>query len=270
METKIEDGRSRLALLLEGLAEPFTAEALFDQIPETVFFIKNAEGQYLCVNDTLVARCGLRSKSQLLGRTPSEIFGEELGRSYEAQDREVLRSGRQLIGRLELHVYQPRGTGWCLTHKLPLHGRDGQIVGLVGVSRDLAAPDLKDWDFGQISTTLAATRSRLDTPPSVKEMAASASLSVYQLDRRMKRLFGLSTGQWLLKMRIEHACQQLVETRLPIAQVALECGYSDQSAFTRQFRRTTGYTPSEFRTLPNHIMGAEGVRSVVARSHPGG
>ncbi|MEM7351598.1 MAG: AraC family transcriptional regulator [Acidobacteriota bacterium] len=249
MGTRHDSGRSQLALLLEGLAEPFTAEALFDQIPETVFFIKNAAGQYLCVNDTLVARCGRRSKSHLLGRTPSEIFGEALGRGYEAQDQEVLRSGRKLIGKLELHIYQPHGMGWCLTHKLPLHGRDGQVVGLVGVSRDLAAPDLKDWDFGPIAATLAEAKSRLDAPLSVKAMAARASLSVYQLDRRMKRLFGLSTGQWLLKLRIERACEALAETRQPIAQIALDCGYADQSAFTRQFRRTTGYTPSEFRRV---------------------
>ena len=249
MERELAGGRSPLTRLLEGLAEPFTAEALFDQIPETVFFIKDAEGRYLCVNDTLVARCGKRSKLQLLGRTPSEIFGEDLGRGYEAQDREVLRSGRQLIGKLELHVYRRSGMGWCLTHKLPLLGQDGSVVGLVGVSRDLAAPDLKDWDLGGLASTLADAESRLDAPPSVKEMAASASLSVYQLDRRMKRLFGLSAGQWLLKQRIEHACRALVETEHPIAGIALDCGYADQSAFTRQFRRTTGYTPSEFRRV---------------------
>ncbi|MEM7051127.1 MAG: AraC family transcriptional regulator [Acidobacteriota bacterium] len=233
--------------ILEQLAEPFTAEALFDLMPETVFFIKNDVGQYICVNETLVRRCGKRHKSQLLGRTPSEIFGGELGRSYEAQDREVLRSGRQLLGRLELHVYQPRRKGWCLTHKLPLRGKDGSVIGLVGVSRDLAAPDLKDWDFGQFAAALATAKEQLDKPPSVRELAVSASLSVYQLDRRMKRIFGLSTGQWLLKTRIEHACQELVDSHRPIAQIALDCGYADQSAFTRQFRRTTGRTPSDFR-----------------------
>ena len=261
MGNEVTGGGSPLALLFEQLAEPFTAEALFDQIPETVFFIKDAEGQYLCVNDTLVARCGRRSKSQLLGRTPSQIFGEQLGRGYEAQDREVIRSGRELIGKLELHTYQPRGMGWCLTHKLPLYGRDGQPVGLVGVSRDLATPDLKDWDLGQLAATLEEASSRLDAPPSVKEMAASANLSVYQLDRRMKRLFGLSTGQWLLKLRIEQACRQLVETERAIAQIALDCGYADQSAFTRQFRRTTGYTPSEFR----RVAGSAALRAVPCR-----
>lgn len=249
MHAKALDRHDSVAHLLAELDAPFTAETLFDQMPDTVFFIKDAEGRYLCINDTLVARCGKRSKTQLLGRTPSEVFGDTLGRGYEAQDRDVIRSGRQLIGKLELHVYQPRRMGWCLTHKLPLRGHAGQVVGVVGVSRDLAAPGFEDRDLGPLAETLAAAASQLDSPTSVRAMAASACLSVYQLDRRMKRLFGLSTGQWLLKLRIENACRALVETQLPIAHIALDCGYADQSAFTRQFRRTTGYTPSAFRRM---------------------
>jgi AraC-like DNA-binding protein len=72
---------------------------------------------------------------------------------------------------------------------------------------------------------------------------------MYQLDRRMRRVFGLTTGQWMLKMRISHASNVLIETRKPIADVALEAGYADQSSFTRQFRRSVGLAPSEYRKL---------------------
>lgn len=233
--------------LLEDLAEPFTAEALFDLMPDTVFFIKDADGRYVCVNRTLVNRCRKHSKSELLGRTPSAVFGKHLGEDYEAQDRSVIRSGQQLLDKLELHVYQPRELGWCLTSKLPLFGKQGEVVGLVGVSRDLKLPDVSSSEFEQIAEAIAYAESRLATPPSVVELAAAASMSVYQLDRRMKRLFGLSTGQWLLKTRIDRASRQLLETRLSVTEIALNCGYRDHSAFTRQFRRTTGQTPSEFR-----------------------
>ena len=233
--------------LLKDLAEPFTAEALFDQMPDTVFFIKDAGGRYVCVNRTLVNRCRRHSKSQLLGRTPSAVFGRRLGRDYEAQDQSVIRSGRQLVDKLELHVYQPRELGWCLTSKLPLTGKDGQIVGLVGISRDLKLPDAASSEFEQIAEAISYAESRLSAPPSVTELAATAAMSVYQLDRRMKRLFGLSTGQWLLKIRIDRASRRLIETRLSVTEIALDAGYRDHSAFTRQFRRTTGQTPSEFR-----------------------
>ena len=246
--------RTLVADLFEQLAEPFTAEALFDQTPNIVFFVKNAKGRYVCVNHTLVKRSGKRSKSELLGCTASEIFGDDLGRSYEAQDREVVRSGQELLDKLELHAYQPRETGWCLTSKLPLTDKDGKIIGLVGVSRDLALPDVSSGDFEQIAEAVAYAESHLSDPPTVTRLAGVTSMSVYQLDRRMKRLFGLSTGKWLLKTRIDHAGRELLETRLPIADIALDCGYTDQSTFTRQFRRTTGRTPSEFRDLRNRAQ----------------
>jgi AraC-like DNA-binding protein len=72
-------------------------------------------------------------------------------------------------------------------------------------------------------------------------------MSTYRLDRRMQRVFGLTTGQWMLKLRLDIARQQLIESDLAIATVALNVGYSDQSAFTRQFRRATGLSPSRFR-----------------------
>ena len=74
-------------------------------------------------------------------------------------------------------------------------------------------------------------------------------MSVYQLDRRMRRVFRLTTGQWVLQTRINHARNRLIDTDLPVATIAQEAGYSDQSAFTRQFRRSTGLSPSGFRKL---------------------
>jgi transcriptional regulator GlxA family with amidase domain len=53
----------------------------------------------------------------------------------------------------------------------------------------------------------------------------------------------------MLKIRISHASNVLVETDKPISEVALDAGYADQSSFTRQFRRSTGLAPSEYRKL---------------------
>ena len=88
----------------EQLSEPFAAEALFDHMPDTVFFIKDRDGRYVSANRTLVERCGLRDKSQLLGRRPSDVLGETLGRGYEQQDQAVFETGQKLIDQLELHL----------------------------------------------------------------------------------------------------------------------------------------------------------------------
>lgn len=235
--------------LYAQLAEPFPAEEMFDLIPNVVFFVKNSAGCYVSVNQTLVERSGRKSKAELIGCSPSEILGNHLGKGYEEQDQKVLQSGQQLVDELELHVYQNREVGWCLTAKRPLLGKNNEVVGLVGVSRDLKLPDVTSDDFDRISDVVEFAQERIANPPSLAELADIAGMSVYQLDRRMKKLYDLPTGQWLLKIRIDQASRLLLNSDLPIADIAMDCGYGDQSAFTRQFRRTTGQTPSTFRKL---------------------
>ena len=235
--------------LLGQLDTPFTAEALFDLMPDIVFFIKDISGRYLVANQTLVERSGKKDKSEVIGRTPAQLLGAELGESFEAQDRHVLRTGQPLTDLLELHVSRSRTTGWCLTSKLPLTGSTGEVVGLVGVSRDLRLPDMTGEDFEHISAAVHYAESHLAESPGNNTLANVAGMSPYQLDRRMKRVFGLTTGQWLLKTRISEAQRLLIESDAPIATIALEVGYGDQSAFTKQFRRATGVPPSVFRRM---------------------
>jgi len=231
------------------LAEPFTAEALFDHLPDIVFFVKDRDGRYLVVNHTLVERSGRRHKAELIGKRPSEVLGETLGRGYERQDQSVVQSGEALVDQLELHIIRSRDLGWCLTTKMPLSGGNGSIAGLVGVSKDLRLPDMSSSDFEHIAEAIAFAEQNLARRPSIRELAGIAGMSVFQLDRRMRRVFGLTTGQWTLKTRISHASRLLAETDMPIADVAFEAGYSDQSAFTRQFRRSAGLSPSQYRKL---------------------
>ena len=112
-------------------------EALFDAVPDVVFFVKDAEARYVAVNRTLVARAGVGSKDALRGRRADEVFPTPAGVRYTEQDLQVLRTGRPVLERLELHQYIGRKPGWCSTSKFPTS--DG--CGVVGVSRDLGRPD---------------------------------------------------------------------------------------------------------------------------------
>lgn len=235
--------------LFNQLSEPFTAEVLFDGLYDTVYFIKNAAGQYVVVNETLVERCGLKRKSQLIGRTSKDILRPPFGSSFTRQDQAVLRSGKPLLGQLELHLYASREVGWCLTNKYALVGRGGQNIGLVGFSRDLGKPNESSEDFKRVGSAIRFAQKSLSDPISVMEMARVAGLSRFQLDRRMRIVFGLNTGQWLLKQRIDLACRLLQTSDKSIIDVALSAGYADQSAFTRQFGRATGVSPSQYRKV---------------------
>ena len=231
------------------LDNPFTGEELFDHLSNLVYFVKNRRGEYVVVNQTLVDRCGVKDKRALLGRTASEVLRPPLGRQFESQDQAVLRTGKPITSRLELHQYATRDIGWCVTTKLPLRGKGRRILGLVGVSQDIRAADTDSDAYRQMRDALRHAESRPHDPPTVEELASRSGMSRYQLDRRMRRVFSLSTRQWLVKLRIGVAERLLRDTAGPIAEVALAVGYADQSAFSRQFLKTTGLTPGAYRRI---------------------
>jgi len=233
--------------LFKQLSEPCIGEALFDCLTDLVFFVKNWRGEYVVVNRTLVERCGRSQKSDLIGRRADEVFPPPLGDSYREQDESVLRSGIPIQGRLELHCYPAGVRGWCLTNKLALRGKTDKVVGVIGISKDLHPITERSEDYSRVAEVLRHIHTCLDQPLRVRDLAERAGLSVYQFEQRIRRLFQITPGQLIQKVRMDTAEKRLREGDEPIANVALDCGYSDQSAFTRQFRQTIGLSPSQYR-----------------------
>jgi AraC-like DNA-binding protein len=223
--------------LFSQLTEPLIGEALFDCLPDLVFFVKNQRSEYVVVNQTLVERCG----------RADELFPAPLGESYRAQDETVLRSSKAILNQLELHFYATGGRGWCLTNKLPLRDAQQRVIGVVGISKDLQSANERGEDYSAVAKVVQHLQKNFADTLRVADLAGRAGLSGYQFEQRIRKIFQLTAGQLIQKTRMEAAVQRLRETNDPIATIALDCGYSDQSAFTRQFRQTVGLSPSEYR-----------------------
>jgi len=224
-------------------------EQLFDHVPETAFFFKDSQGRYLAVNQSLVERCGLEDKRQLLGHHVGEVFPKELAELYATQDRTVLRTGRPIIDHLELHWYEHRRPGWCLTTKLPVRDSGGNVVGVVGISRDLRAPGDAATIPASLTDTLEYLEKHCDEPISPSSLARRAGLSSVRFARLMKRIFRLTTNQLIVQTRLAAAARLLTETDRSVAEIAYACGFYDHSAMTRAFRSATHLTPTQFRSL---------------------
>ncbi|MDB5365588.1 MAG: transcriptional regulator [Rhodospirillales bacterium] len=81
----------------------------------------------------------------------------------------------------------------------------------------------------------------------LEALAAACRLSVGHFARAFRKTTGLPPHRWLMRRRIERAKDLLQRTRLSIADVALQCGFSDQSHLTRVFERMAGTTPAVWR-----------------------
>ena len=85
------------------------------------------------------------------------------------------------------------------------------------------------------------------TSLSVAAIAREVNVHPYHLCRAFRRFLGVTPGEFIRACRMERAMSMLRDSELSIAAVALECGYSDQSQFTRCFKRRTGTTPARMR-----------------------
>lgn len=224
-------------------------ERLFDALPDVVFFIKDRLGRYVRVNQTLADRCAGGDKAKLIGKSPAEVFPAALALSYTRQDETVLKTGKCVEHQLELHLYPSRRAGWCLTTKHALKDARGQIIGITGISRDLNAPSDKATGFAELAAALQMMQTRFSESLRIEDIATKAGLSVYQFEQRVQRLFQMSPLQLLHKLRLDESTRLLRETDRSLADIAMDTGWCDQSAFTRHFSRYTGMAPGKFRAM---------------------
>ena len=89
----------------------------------------------------------------------------------------------------------------------------------------------------------------LDGKIHLSDMARGCGLSVGHFTRAFRKSFGMSPYRWLLERRIDRAKSLLVTSNLPLADIALRSGFSDQAAFTRAFGRIVGDSPGRWRRV---------------------
>jgi AraC family transcriptional regulator len=81
----------------------------------------------------------------------------------------------------------------------------------------------------------------------LKEVARECGISVGYFSHAFRRTLGVASHQWLIEQRVALSKEKLRDDRLSLTDVAVECGFSDQSHLTRAFRQTVGISPGAWR-----------------------
>ncbi|MCW5657627.1 MAG: helix-turn-helix transcriptional regulator [Burkholderiaceae bacterium] len=128
----------------------------------------------------------------------------------------------------------------------PLVG-DSLIAALVASLAAPATPAATDRLSAQArNRAIDFIEARFASPISLQELAEAAGLGVRQFTRAFREATGRSAHQYLLHRRVEQA-KVLIRQGLPLADVAVQCGFCDQSQLTRTFARHVGTSPGRFR-----------------------
>jgi AraC family transcriptional regulator len=85
--------------------------------------------------------------------------------------------------------------------------------------------------------------------PSLAELAAIGGVHPVHLSREFRKHYETTIGEFIRKRRIEHACHLLANSEKSLSEIALTCGFSDQSHFCAMFKSHTSLTPAKFRDM---------------------
>ncbi len=110
---------------------------LIDNLPDAIY-IKDRESRFVLCNREVLRRKGVESLPEIVGRTDFDFYPADLARSVYADEQDLMQTGRPIIN-LERCVMD-RITGrstWNLTTKVPLRNAANEIVGIVGIGRDI-------------------------------------------------------------------------------------------------------------------------------------
>jgi AraC-like DNA-binding protein len=221
--------------------------ALFDALPETHLFVKDRTSRFVRVNTAWLALHGCRSAAEAIGKSDYDFHPPALAAQYVAEDQRVMGSGKPLRDQPWLvadHTGMPQ---WFLCTKLPLFDSAGRSSGVAGILQPFDhaghAPD----EYRRLTPAFEWVVSNYRGRLTVSDLARRAGLSASQLQREFRRLFGMTVGDYILRLRLLMARRKLRATTDAVGRIAAECGFYDQAHFTRAFKKHVGQTPLEYR-----------------------
>jgi len=111
---------------------------VIDNVPDQIF-VRDRAGRFVLNNLSDARAMGVSDPDMLIGKSDADFYPPDLAARYQADNRQVMETGRPLINREEPSATQAGDSQrWALTTKVPLRDGQGQVIGVVGIARDIS------------------------------------------------------------------------------------------------------------------------------------
>lgn len=115
---------------------------LMDSMPDWIY-IKDRESRFILANKHMARNHGIKNPGEMTGKTDYDFYPEELAKLFFDDEQKIMNSGKPLINQEETLDNQKGEEIFLSTTKIPFHDKSGNIVGIVGIGRNIT-PQKKD------------------------------------------------------------------------------------------------------------------------------
>ncbi|MFT4927131.1 MAG: AraC-like DNA-binding protein [Phenylobacterium sp.] len=220
--------------------------AMFDLIPDTLFWIKDTDSRLMHVNAQLLRHYGVNSLDQVIGLKDFDFAPKQIASQFVTDDQRVMK-GQFVTERLEINVLHSGEFAWFVTSKRALFNDQQEVIGTYGITRHLEQTSPAISGMEAVKAPVEYIKQNYMHDFTIHQLAQTVHLSVSALERRFKKHMNKTPKQFINEVRLENARRMLIETDLPIALVGSECGFADHSYFCRKFAQLFDAVPSVFR-----------------------
>ena len=220
---------------------------LFDLIPEIQFWVKDRDSRFQACNASFVAHFGLSSFREIEGRTDFDVSPQPLAREYVQDDKTVLSSGKPMVEKLELVRERDGELKWYATTKIPLRNSQRLVFGTAGITRMVKSSIEGVTQLRGMDQAISKINTQYDQDLKIPSLASLAGMSVDNFERKFRMMFRETPLKYLNRIRMRAACSLLIHTNLSVGEITRQCGYSDQSYFTKRFYIHFHIRPLEYR-----------------------
>ncbi|HEV2350211.1 MAG TPA: response regulator [Terriglobia bacterium] len=111
-------------------------DALMDSIPDTIYF-EDTACRFMRINKAQARMLGVKDPREAIGKTDFDFFPRELAQEFYASEQKLMQSGQPMIDAVQKIVKADGQVQWVSATEVPIYGAAGEIMGLVGISRDI-------------------------------------------------------------------------------------------------------------------------------------
>jgi PAS domain S-box-containing protein len=126
--------------------EQLVLRTLVDNLPDSIY-CKDLACRKTLVNQVELKYMKARSEAEVLGKDDFDFYPPEIAERFYEDDQMVMQTGIPVLNREEYIIDEDGQKRWLLTSKLPLRGSDNQIVGLIGIGRDITKRKLAETEI---------------------------------------------------------------------------------------------------------------------------
>jgi PAS domain S-box-containing protein len=210
---------------------------LIDNIPDRIY-VKDNKHRFILGNETIVRHEGLQCEKELIGKTDFDLYPEEIANDFYAEEQKIIQRCRRLINYERSYFDKQNNERWTLTTKVPLQDEKGNVIGIVGINRD-------------ITERKEADKAIRESENKYRELANSITDVFFAMDTDLKYTYWNKASEEITGIKAENTLGKTIFEIFPDTEDTMETAAVYQDVLKRKQSRSF---ESEFQSKNKHCF----------------